>query len=196
MRALLNEAPEEFRYRRRYVMLLKGRAIALRNLGDRNGALQHLRESLQKLQEMTATHPANAEVQALRHATLLALAALSLETADISGALEHNNQALAIAEASSSSISTDLYARWRLADSNSSLGQYYAALAANPRNTADQRLANWREARTRSQKALALWDDWSQHAVSSVFNTTRREQALGALNRCDVALSRLAVSPQ
>ena len=188
--ALLEEAPE-FRYRRRYVMFLKGRALALRNLGDRNGALQHLRQSLAMLQEMSVTHSTNAEVQSLRHATLLALAELLLETGDLSGALDHNRQALAIAEAASGSISTDLYARWRLADSYSSLSQYYATLGSNRGNPAEQRLANWREARTWSQKALALWDEWGQHAVSSVFNTTNRERAARALERCDVALSTL-----
>ncbi len=188
-RGLLDGAPEEHRYRRRHLMFLNGRATALRNLGDRQGAIQHLRQALEMLQQTSARQAANAELQALKHAALLTLAGLLLETGDLNAALDHNRQALAIAEASSSSIATDLYARWRLADSYSSLGRYYAALGANVRNPPEERLANWREARAWSEKSLTLWNDWDQYAVSSVFNTTRREQAARALERCDSVLS-------
>lgn len=188
-RALLDNAPEELRYRRRHVMFLNGRAAALRNLGDRHGAIQHLRQSLEMLQQAPARYAANPELQALKHAALLALASLLLETGDLKGALDHNRQALAIAEAASGSISTDLYARWRLADSYSSLGEHYATLGANSRNTPEQLLANWREARLWCEKSLVLWDEWTSHAVSSVFNTTRHERAVHALEKCDAALS-------
>ena len=188
-RALLDDAPEELRYRRRHVMFLNGRASALRNLGDRNGAIHHLRQSLETLQQAPVRFATNPELLALKHAALHALAALLLETGDPAGALDHNRQALAIAEAASGSIATDLYARWRLADSYSRLGEYYATLGANTRNTPEQRIANWREARSWCEKSLLLWDEWTRHAVSSVFNTTRRDQAARALERCDAALS-------
>lgn len=189
-RALLDDAPEELRYRRRHIMFLNGLASALRNLGDRHGAIQHLRQSLDMRQQAPAAYAANPELQALKHAALRALGGLLLDTGDTAGALDHNRQALAIAEAASDSISTDLYARWRLADSYSSLGDYHARLAANPRNTPEQRLGDWREARSWYEKSLVLWDEWTRHAVSSVFNTTRREQAARAVERCDAAVAR------
>ena len=188
-RALLDDAPEELRYLRRHLMFLNGRAAALRKLGDRHGAIQHLRQALEMLQQTSSQQAANPELRALKHAALLALADVSLETGDLTGALDHNREALAIAEAAASSISVDLYARWRLADSYSSLGKYYTTLGAKPQTPVEQRLSDWREARAWSEKALVLWDEWSRYAVSSVFNTTRREQAAHALERCNSALS-------
>ena len=187
-RALVDDT-EEFRYRRRHIMFLNGRALALRNLGDRHGAIQHLRQSLEMLKQTPAQFAENPELQALKHAALHALARLLLQTGDLTGALDHHRQALSIAEAASSAVSTDLYARWRLADSYSNLGEYYATLGASPRNTPQQRLANWREARSWCQKSFVFWDEWPKHAVSSVFNTTRREQAARSLEKCDAALS-------
>ncbi len=188
---LLVGAPEEFRYRRRHVMLLTGRAAALRGAGDRNGALQHLRQSQDMLQQMFAERPKNAEVQAARHAAFLALADLSLAARDYSAALEHNRQALAIAEGASAAVSTDLYARWRLADAYASLGRYHAAVGADLKRPTNQRLESWREARTWSQKSLDLWDEWSRHAVSSVFNTSRREQVARSIEQSDATLNKL-----
>ena len=190
---LLKHVPEEFRYQRRHVMLLEGQAAALRSLGDREGALQHLRQALEMLQAMLAKRPTNAEVAAARHAAFIALADLSLEARDFSAALEHNRQALAIAEAASSNVASDLYARWRLADAHASFGRYYTALVSDLRKPAEQRLAGWREARAEYQKALDLWEGWSQHAVSSVFNTTRRDQIVRALEQCDTALNKLSL---
>jgi tetratricopeptide (TPR) repeat protein len=195
-RSLLDITPGEFRYQRRHVMCLNGLAGAMRSLGDRKVALQQLRQSLEMLQEMSKRHPTNVEVQASKHAALLELAELSLDTGDFTAALEHNRQALAIAEASSNSISTDLYARWRLADTYKSFGKYHIAVASNLMHPAIQRLDSWRDARVWSKKSLDLWDDWSRHAVSSIFNTTRREEAERALEQCDEAVARLASGSQ
>ena len=194
-RALLNDAPGEFRYLRRQAIFLRTLAAPLRKLGDHQSALQHLRQSLKMLRAMSAEHQGNPEVQAATHATLLALASLLLDTGDLTAAQEHNQQALAIAEAALSSNPKDLYAAWRLADSYASFGQFHASLGADPRNANDQRLASWREARTWSQKTLDLWDRWNRQAASSAFSITRREQAARALAQTEAALAKFAPRP-
>ena len=183
--ALLDHAPEEFRYQRRHVMLLEGQAAALRSLGEREGALQHLRQALEMLQEMLAKRPTNAEVEAARHAAFLALADLSLEARDFSCGSRAQSPG----------------ARDRRSRVKQCLNGPVCALAAcrclcEFWPVDHQRLAGWREARASYQKALDLWDGWSQHAVSSVFNTTRRDQVARELEQCYTALNRPSPSPR
>jgi hypothetical protein len=111
-------------------------------------------------------------------------------------AMEHSRQALALAEQEALACSTSLYARWRLADSYSSLGKLYEALAAAPKTAPEQSRSHRSEACAWRQKALEVWDSWTQHGVSSVFNTTKREQAARSLAQCETALARLNAAPQ
>ena len=104
----------------------------LRRLGDWQGALQNVRQSLAIIEPMAAKNPANADLQNDLRATFISLAEALLAASDHDGALEHYRRALAIAETAAAAHPTDLYARWRLADVYSGLGQYYATLAVHP----------------------------------------------------------------
>jgi len=195
-RALLEAAPNEFRYLTRHANYLSSLAAPLRRLGDRQGALEQVRQSLEILQPLAAKDPTDGELQNDLHAAFTALADTLLNAGDRAGALEHYRQALTLAETSAAAKPADLYAQWRLADSYASLGQYHATLAAAPKAPLTERIASWREARAWRQKSLAVWDGWGQHAVSSVFNTTRREQAARALAQCEAALTKLGTTPE
>jgi tetratricopeptide (TPR) repeat protein len=192
IRALVAREPTGFRFLNRQALFLQGLATALRRRGDRQGALESLRQSLKTLQVMSDQSPANAEVHAGRHAALLGLGETLLEMGNHPAAQQHYRQAIAQAEASSSVQPPDLRALWRLADSYSGFGRFHATLAAKPKTPAAQRADAWREARAWYQKSLDAWDGWGRHGVSSVFNTTKREQVARDLARCEAALSRPA----
>ena len=83
--------------------------------------------------------------------------------------------------------SSDLYVRWRLADSYAGLSRYHAARAAV--SPAAERPEHWREARRFAQQSFNLWDAWSQHAPSTNFNLRKREQAARSLADCEAALN-------
>ncbi|MGH9753705.1 MAG: protein kinase domain-containing protein [Blastocatellia bacterium] len=195
IRVLLESSPDEFALRRREANYLKGLAGPLRRMGAGHAALQNLRQALQLLRALSARNPANTQAQADLHATLLALADLSLETGDSGGALERYREASAMAESSLTAHPTDAYARWRLADSYTGLGQYHTTLGSDIRSPAAERLAHWRDACLWRRKALELWDSWNQYGVSSIFNAAKREQAARSLARCEAGLAKLRTKP-
>ncbi|MGH9851442.1 MAG: protein kinase domain-containing protein [Blastocatellia bacterium] len=192
---LLAASPNQYRFLRRHAVFQSKLGAALRGLGDRQAAFAHLRQALEELQKLLAEKPSNAELQSDLHATLISLADALIETGERAEALERDAQALALAEKMVAANRADLYAQWRLANSYSGFGRHYAALAFNQKSRAAERIANWRQARDWHWKALGVWDDWSQRAVSSSFNLTRREQAARALAACDAALAKLSGAP-
>jgi hypothetical protein len=192
LRELLAISPDEFSYLRRQAGQLRGVAEARRRTGDRQGALEALRQSQAIWQTLITRDPANLDGVAGQHATLLSLAELTQESGG--AAMEYSRQALALAEQEASARSTNLYARWRLADSYSSLGKLYEATASSPKTSPELRRAHFSEACAWRRKALEVWDSWNQYGVSSNFNTARREQAARALAHCDTALTKLSAN--
>ncbi len=187
---LLAISPDEFSYLRRQAGQLRGLAEARRSLGDRQGALKDLRQAQAIWQSLMARNPANLDGAAGHHATLLSLSGLLQELGNSDAALELGRQALELAEQEVYARSTSLYARWRLADSYAGLGRLYQVMATAPNLSSEKRLASRREACSSRRKALEIWDGWTKHGVSSVFNTTRCGQAVRALAQCEAGLAR------
>ncbi len=196
VRTLLVSAPQEAQFLRREAQVLKGLADPLRRMGDMQGALQNLQQALQIWRELAARDTANIRTRADLHATLLALADLTLELRDATGALEHYREALTLAETPPPALSADVSAHWRLADSYTGLSRYHAARATTAKTPPAERISHWREARNWGQQALGVWEGWGQHAVSSDYNIKRRAQAARAVAECDAALARLGAMPQ
>ncbi|HMV87469.1 MAG TPA: protein kinase [Blastocatellia bacterium] len=172
---------------RREAQYLKGLGDAFNRLGDRAAALQNLKQALQIRRDLFKQDAANLQARAELHANLLAVADLILLTGDNNGALELYNEALAVAQTPPLEQSSDLYVRWRLADSYAGLSRYHAARAAV--SPAAERPEHWREARRFAQQSFNLWDAWSQHAPSTNFNLRKREQAARSLADCEAALN-------
>jgi tetratricopeptide (TPR) repeat protein len=199
---LLAASPNQYRFLRRHAVCQSKLGVALRGLGDRQAVFAQLRQALEELQKLLAEKPSNAELQSDLHATLISLADALSETGERAAALERDAQALALAEKMVAVNRADLYAQWRLANSYSSFGRHYAALASKwtrgqtrgRKSRAAERIAHWRQARDWHRKALGVWDDWSHRAVSSRFNLTRHEQAARALAACDAALAKLGAA--
>src|SRR5262249_9186541 len=139
-------------------------------------------------------YPTNPEAQAGLHACLLAQADAMLDAGDSVSALDHYSQALSVAETLSGAAKSDVYARWRLADSYAGLAKLHESLAANPKATPIERVAHQGEACSWRRKALEVWDSWNQYGVSSGFNTAKREQAAQALAQCEAALAKFSAS--
>jgi len=190
-RSLLEAEPDDFRFLRRQAFCLRGLAAPLERMGDRQGAHQHLRQALETFEKLAARDPADVKMHAELQATLNALGDFALRAGDTADAQEHYRRAVAIGEAAVAATPSYLYSQWRLADSYLRFGQLHAKLATGSGRPKAERAANQREACAWHQKTLALWDRWSQQAVSSPFNTSRRDQAARALAQCEAALTAL-----
>lgn len=144
---------------------------------------------------MAAESAANKEVKADMHAALNALGDALLEIKNFAAALENYRKALAIAEDLAAASPSDLYSLWHLAESYARFGKLYSTLASNPGDATAKRIESLRDSRTWHQKSLDIWNDWSGHAVSSVFDSTRRDEAARAVAQCNDALAKLESSP-
>src|SRR5262245_2912262 len=192
---LLEGSPGDQRVLRRQAYSLRGIAAPLGRLGERDAALRNLRQSLQIMRELSSRYPTNPQVRSGLHASLLALADAMAKAGDHRSALDHCRQALDVATALAAAARSDVYARWRLADSYGGLAQLHELLATQPKTSPTERGAHRGEACAWRRKALEVWDSWNQYGVSSGFNTAKRQQAAHALAQCEVALANLSASP-
>jgi serine/threonine protein kinase/tetratricopeptide (TPR) repeat protein len=185
--ALANGTP--FRYRLLQTEALTWLAEAENRQGQHAAALKHLREAQAVWQTLAAEQPYEFSVKA-QNCDLQQILAEALQAqGDFDGALIALREALAFAESEKSAKPDDIRALWRLADCYKRFGQYYEALARRAKQP-DERRAIWTQARDWHQKSLQQWDEWPRLAVSSVFNTSRRDAAAQALARCESQLKR------
>jgi tetratricopeptide (TPR) repeat protein len=188
---LVDKSPDELRYVRRQITQQRLLATSWQKLGDHRNALNTMRASLGKVRALMAKRPGNVALQGDLYDALMASSNLLLETGAREEASNQLRQAVALAEELAKARPSDLYWQWRLADACSALGRYHGSLGSDSRRAAQARLASLGEARAWQQKALDVWDNWSRQAVSSVFNTTRRQDAVRALAQSDAALASL-----
>ncbi|MCI0489280.1 MAG: hypothetical protein L0229_22025 [Blastocatellia bacterium] len=187
----LETEPNESRFLTRRARCLKGQAAIMERAGDRRGAQQNLSQALEILRKLAEANPSNLGLQADLYTAWNAMGDLALRAGNTSVAQENYREALALAEKALAAAPAHLYSKWRLADSCSRMGKLHVAIASG-RNRADgERAANWREARDWYKKAVDVWDRWSREAVSSAFNTARRDQAARSLAECEAALNAL-----
>ncbi len=188
---LLEISPENLNFRRRQALNYLNISYPLRKLGDQAGALKYLHLAQEIQQAILAKDPVRTPVRQDALATYNLLGDLRLQAKDMTGAMEQYRAAVIIAEAIATSQPTDVYPRRDLADCYERYATWFRLLATDPKTAATDRLRHWREARTWYQKQLAVWESWSNYAVSSVYNTSRHDKAAHAVAECDAALVRL-----
>ncbi|HKG21568.1 MAG TPA: hypothetical protein VKC34_06680, partial [Blastocatellia bacterium] len=194
-RTLLETAPGELRLLRKQSLFCRGFAALQERSGDCQGALEYLRQSLQMLQDWSALHSTNHQVEADLHATHNGLAGVLLGMGDREGAGEHCRLAMSIADAGVAAHPSDLHSLWRLADSYSALGKLHSSLASSEALPLTQKIERWRESRVWHQKALDVWNDWNRHTGSTAFNNTKRDHAARLIAQCNAALAALGSRP-
>ncbi len=193
---LLEASPGSFMFLRRQAHYLRGLGLAMFYQGNHQTATKHLAQSLEILQKLSAQDPANLQIRSDLYVLLNAMADTLLDARNVAEAGNYYGQALTVAEATAASRPNDLSWQWRLADSYSAFGRYYATLASDPKSRLAERIANWRQARDKHQQALGVWNEWEARAVSSSFNLTRREQASRAAAHCEAMLELLSATAQ
>jgi tetratricopeptide (TPR) repeat protein len=181
---LLEKSPDEFRYRRREATELRLLAVALHHSGERTAARDEMREALLKIRALVSSQPANDLLKVDLHASLLSSAILWIDTGVRTEALDELQEALAIGESMHKARPDDLDWEWRLADTYSTLARHHEAVAGAPSSLPATRAAAIRESCDWRRKALAVWEAWPGHAVSSAFDATRRDQAARAVTGC------------
>jgi tetratricopeptide (TPR) repeat protein len=181
---LLEKSPDEFRYRRREATELRLLAVALHRSGERAAARDQMREALVKVRALVSSQPANDLLKVDLHASLLSSAILWIDTGARTEPLAELQEALAIGESMRKARPDDLDWEWRLADTYSTLARHHEAVAGAPSSLPATRAAATRESCDWRRKALAVWEAWPGHAVSSAFDATRRDQAARAVTEC------------
>jgi len=192
---LLAAAPDNFEFRRNQAIDHFDLGRALHKLGERDEARRQLQQAVEEQQAISAADPARAEFRADLLEFHQALAAALRDQGAWAGAKENYEKAVVLAERLMQAAPSDLRLRYRLADVYSSFGHYYITLARRPHAPYSERFAHWQAARDWLHKALGVWDGWNAHGVSSVFNTSRREQVAHALTQCEAALAKLTANP-
>ena len=175
LRPLLEQSPNELRYRRRHLIQEGQFAAALGRAGEPAAALARLREVLKQVRSLAAQHPEDDQVSGDLYLALMATSAVLRDIRTRDEASRHLDEAHSIAQTLSRQRPDDLVWRWRLADTYSALGQL-----AGPGDTD----SSWRQACDWRRKALAEWAVWPNHATSSAFNTSRRDRAAQAVAEC------------
>ena len=187
MRASAAIGGDLFRYRLLQTEALTWLADAENRQGQRATALKHLRDAQAVWQMLAAEQPEEFSVKAGNHDLQQILAEVLQAQGDLEGALMALRAALAFAEAEKASKPSDVRALWRVADCYRRFGACYEAQAIRARPPEERRAAR-QQAKDWYQKSLQQWDEWPRLAVSSVFNTTRRDSVARALTRCETQL--------
>ncbi len=182
---LLEKSPGELRYQRRAAIERRLLAVALHRSGERTAGRDRMREALANVRALVSSQPANDQLKEDLHASLLSSALLSLDTRADQQALGELQEALAIGESMRKARPHDLDWEWRLADTYSALARHYAAAAGDPTSPAERRASAGRQSCDWRRKALAVWEAWPGHAVSSAFDASRRDQAARAVAECE-----------
>ena len=178
---------DPFRYRLLQTETLTWLADAENRLGDRAGALKHLREAQAVWQTLVAEQPNDFNVKVRDYELQQILAEVLWTQGDFDGALTALRRALAFAQADQAAKSAEPVPLWRLADCYQRFGACYEELGRRARQPEERRAAR-KQASDWYQKSLQQWDAWPRLAVSSVFNTTRRNRVAQALARCETQL--------
>jgi len=186
---LLEKSPDEPRYLRRQIAQQRLRVLALQKQADYRNAVAQMRDVLARAQALTDRRPDNQALKADLFASLMTSSALLFESGSREEGMKQAMEALALAEEMAARRPQDLHWQWRLADSHSLVGKYRMSIANRRLLPQSERLAARQQAHTSFQKALDVWDGWGRRAVSSIFNTSRREEAARALAQCDSGLA-------
>jgi hypothetical protein len=187
LRALAAGGGDPFRYRLLQSETLIYLASAENRLGAGVSARTRLRDAQAVWQTLAAEQPNDLSVKERDCELQQILAEVSWAQSDFDGALTALRRALSFAEAEKANKPAEALPLWRLADCYQRLGTCYEALAGRARQL-EARRAAFKQASDWYQKSLQQWDDWPLFAVSSVFNTTRRESVAQALARCAAQL--------
>jgi tetratricopeptide (TPR) repeat protein len=178
---------DPFRYRLLRTETLTWLADAENRQGQSGAALKRLRDAQAVWQTLAAERPEEFSVKAVHCDVQQILAEVLQAQGDVDGALTALRAALAFAESEKAAKPEDVKALWRLADCYQRFGACYEAQASRARPPDERRVA-FKQASDWYQKSLQQWDEWPRHAVSSAFNTTRRESVAQALARCAAQL--------
>jgi serine/threonine protein kinase/tetratricopeptide (TPR) repeat protein len=192
-RALLESAPGSMEYRRNQALYNHWIGYSLVSLRDWEGALRHLGEARESLQELATADPARRQFRQDLWQVNGTLGDALLGKGDWAGAREHYEKALSMGETLVAANPADESFRLQLAEDYEDLGKLNATLAARPGLSRAERRARWQEARDWYRRSLEVWDDWGRRAPSGPlpYDTKKRDQAAREFARCESALARL-----
>ena len=188
LRSLAAAGGDPFRYRMLQVETFIWLADAENRQGNPAAALKTLNEGRTVWQTLAAEQPNDFSVKVRDFELHQILAEILQKQGDFDGAQNALRQGLSFAEAERTQKPDDAIALWRLADCYKRFGKFHEALAQ--RAKLPERQANQKQACDWYQKSLQQWDDWARFAVTSPFNTTRREAVAQSLTRCEAQLRR------
>lgn len=167
-------------------------AIVSAKLGDTKTALDSSRKALAIFEKILSADPQNDEFrQAVANVQTL-VSEMMIKTGEASAAIKLLNQSLLTLEKSYDASPTDEIAHFRIAITQENLGHGYVALASEGKTSAQQRLANWREARSWFQKSQAIYRVFGDAGKLVGEDAARLVRATDGIAKCDAEIARLS----
>lgn len=169
-------------------------AVTYGNLGDNylqikrlDAAARSVRQAIRIFSEGLARNPDYLQAQGNLGETYATYGEILLAKGEAGGALENFRKAVTILEREPvrSGRTTGL------ASSYAGLGKGHAALAANHKTSAQQRLAHWCEARSWFQKSLEIYRMLRDAGKLTGEDGARLDTVIKEIAKCDAAIARL-----
>ncbi|MEK6289610.1 MAG: serine/threonine-protein kinase [Acidobacteriota bacterium] len=154
--------------------------------GDVAGALKIYRRALDIYEKRIAEDRMNTMYSAFAAEIHNGMGNAMMKANDLSEAMKSYRRALAIFEKLSSEDPAEAMKRRELARSCSNLGNVYAILAS--KSPGNQRIENWREARSNYQKSLDILLDMRNRGTLPAVESGEPEKIAAEIARCDAAL--------
>ena len=154
--------------------------------GDVASALQNYRRALDIYEKRITEDPTNTMYSGFAADIHNGIGNAMMKANNLSEAMKSYRRALAIFEKLSSEDPTEAMKRRELARSYSNLGNAYAVLAS--KSPGNQRIENWREARSNYQKSLDILLDMRSRGTLASSESGEPEKVAAEIARLDAAL--------
>ena len=166
----------EYRYHASRAYLWMGEA--LRKLHKPGEAVQSLNRALELQKAIAAVSPERIWNLRVLSRTYAFLGSAQLDNGDSDRALETLREGLAVADRMLQRAPSSLFHQVDRADVLEAMGRHYMTLASRP--GVDKRELR-REARSRFQQSLAIWQDWTRRRLALPYAPRREAQVVRAL---------------
>lgn len=155
--AQLTLHPDSVRTRYNITFTYSDTGFILGKQGNFDAALGYYRKALKIRSALVAADPQDTKAKEGLANTHTYIAWNLLQKGDFAGALDSYKKGLALREALSEKDPANEPLRFKVAQSESNIGEVYAAMAFRPKVGAAEKLVYCRESKTWSRRALPMW---------------------------------------
>jgi eukaryotic-like serine/threonine-protein kinase len=166
-------------------------AVISAKLGDTKTALENSRRALSIFNDLVAADPQNDEFRQGEAMFQTFVGEMMIKNGEAGEAIKLLNQSLLNLEKSFAASPTDEIAHFRIAITQSGLGQAHIALASDETTSPHTRLTFWRDARSWLQKSRGILKIFNDEGKLIGEDAAKFEAVNADISRCEAAIVRL-----